>query len=752
MASSLRSQRALQRLATSPRSISTTPRTHGAFTNSYKTPAPSSGSLLDDSRRSFAFPASQPHVQPNNRLFTTTSATSNSSSEQQPQTQPQPLSPLDNLNTTTHYTLFPQTLPSGPPPHSPFTINLLDLKREFLQLQSTTHPDKYPAGPLKARAEYLSATLNDAYRTLSDPLLRAQYILHEYHGIDVTAEDNSGAGAQPLDPELLMEVMDVQEAIEEVEGGVEGEREIEGMKRENEERIAGCVQRLEAFFGSGDVEGARGEAVRLNIINSVPFTFLVGPSHAKLTVQTGLARHVSRPLDHLMNSGQTRESKHQIAVLEDEDVETFVAFCEYAYTGDYNVPPPGLREDDREQASMNNPFKGMFSGDAGGSTPAAGLVQSPWKSAGGLNQGHGQVTGKAHDQYQDGDGDGEESRHQCQQSTTGDQAWYPSTEYPPGDPTATPRNSDGSQTPFADVSPSRGRRRHRVKADEQGAIKDPTSKLTPPCTPPGETRIEHAKQSIAESVGDPHDSNGGDQPTTQLDDRASSFDKSVNGRHGPGFDEHREAEGTSRSRARPVIDTSFANQEYSPGHENEASLWDEFTGIENTELCYPFSRARPSVPLPGFGLPYLIFHAKLYVFATRYLIPDLAHLCLRKLHRDLLDMAFPDHDPENQYAEQFVLTTTKARMIVDLLSYTYTKTTRLEPITPSSATQLRDNELRKLLVHYAACKVRDLAEYCPPMEPIGGSPFYPEKPSARGFRALLDTLPELASDLIYRMI
>jgi hypothetical protein len=27
-----------------------------------------------------------------------------------------------------------------------------------------------------------------------------------------------------------------------------------------------------------------------------------------------------------------------IAVLEEDDVETFVAFCEYAYTGDYNVP------------------------------------------------------------------------------------------------------------------------------------------------------------------------------------------------------------------------------------------------------------------------------------------------------------------------------------------------------------------------------------------------------------------------------
>src|SRR5205085_7718452 len=35
--------------------------------------------------------------------------------------------------------------------------------------------------------------------------------------------------------------------------------------------------------------------------------------------------------------------------------------------------------------------------------------------------------------------------------------------------------------------------------------------------------------------------------------------------------------------------------------------------------------------------PYLLLHAKLYVFATRYLIPTLAQLCLKKLHQDLVD-------------------------------------------------------------------------------------------------------------------
>ncbi|KAL6239358.1 hypothetical protein BDW75DRAFT_250864 [Aspergillus navahoensis] len=172
-------------------------------------------------------------------------------------------------NTTTYYTIFPRTLPKGPPPSSPFTIDLQALRREFLSLQNTLHPDKYPPGPTKAAAESLSAVINEAYRTLSDPLLRAQYILREFHGIDVTAEDGSGAGAQPLDPELLMEVMDVQEAIEEVGGGQEAVEKIGAMKRENDERVRGCVGALAEAFDKGDVEGARGECVRLKFWVSV---------------------------------------------------------------------------------------------------------------------------------------------------------------------------------------------------------------------------------------------------------------------------------------------------------------------------------------------------------------------------------------------------------------------------------------------------------------------------------------------------
>jgi molecular chaperone HscB len=168
---------------------------------------------------------------------------------------------------TNYYTIFAKTLPSGPPPASPFEISTSDLRREFLQLQSLVHPDKYPNGSEKAHAEGLSARINEAYRTLVDPLQRAQYLLRELHGIDVTAED--AATKHALDPETLMEVMEVQETIEEVGASPEGEAQINALKQENDGRVVECVRALAGFFDSGDLEAARKECVRLRFWYSV---------------------------------------------------------------------------------------------------------------------------------------------------------------------------------------------------------------------------------------------------------------------------------------------------------------------------------------------------------------------------------------------------------------------------------------------------------------------------------------------------
>lgn len=159
----------------------------------------------------------------------------------------------ESLAPQTHYEFFPETLSRGPPPHGPFAIDLKALRKEFYQLQAKAHPDLFPAEQ-KARAEGLSARINEAYKSLQDPLRRAQYLL-SLKGIDV-AEDET---AKVEDPELLMEVLEMREAIE----AVQDEGELEPMKARNDGLIERSVAVLDAAFKQDDVARAKEEAVRL---------------------------------------------------------------------------------------------------------------------------------------------------------------------------------------------------------------------------------------------------------------------------------------------------------------------------------------------------------------------------------------------------------------------------------------------------------------------------------------------------------
>lgn len=163
---------------------------------------------------------------------------------------------------TNHYTLFPSTLPRGPPPNGPFDIPLPVLRKEFLQIQSIHHPDKHPEEPAHSKARALSALINNAYKTLSDPLLRAQYLLLQNYGIDVMSEDSS---THKTDTETLMEVMDAQERIE----GAETEEQIEEIRAENAERIDQAVQVLGEALEKDDAATATRECIRLKYWRSL---------------------------------------------------------------------------------------------------------------------------------------------------------------------------------------------------------------------------------------------------------------------------------------------------------------------------------------------------------------------------------------------------------------------------------------------------------------------------------------------------
>lgn len=86
-------------------------------------------------------------------------------------------------------------------------LDLGDLEQRFYRLSRELHPDRFQRATPAERERSLeaSAILNDAYRTLRDPIARAEYILKR---------QGLAAESKQVPPELLEEVFALNEALE----------------------------------------------------------------------------------------------------------------------------------------------------------------------------------------------------------------------------------------------------------------------------------------------------------------------------------------------------------------------------------------------------------------------------------------------------------------------------------------------------------------------------------------------------------
>lgn len=105
-------------------------------------------------------------------------------------------------STSSHFELF------GLEPA--YAVDGAALEQSYRDLQALIHPDRYAAaGDAERRASMQLATrVNEAYRTLRDPVQRARHLL-ELHGVDVAFETNT---QMPAD--FLMQQLELREEIE----------------------------------------------------------------------------------------------------------------------------------------------------------------------------------------------------------------------------------------------------------------------------------------------------------------------------------------------------------------------------------------------------------------------------------------------------------------------------------------------------------------------------------------------------------
>ncbi|MEX2263011.1 MAG: Fe-S protein assembly co-chaperone HscB [Bryobacteraceae bacterium] len=138
-----------------------------------------------------------------------------------------------------------------------------EMERRFYALSRQLHPDRFVRRGEKERQYSLDATavLNDAYRTLKDPIARAEYLL-KLNGFDIGEQRSSN-----VPPELLEEVFDLNMALEELRHGDEEARpQLEAAHRRFLEMRDSIDRELALNFAEYDRAGERDVLVQIRAI------------------------------------------------------------------------------------------------------------------------------------------------------------------------------------------------------------------------------------------------------------------------------------------------------------------------------------------------------------------------------------------------------------------------------------------------------------------------------------------------------
>ncbi len=133
-------------------------------------------------------------------------------------------------------------------------LSLDDLQKRFYELSRQLHPDRFVKKPEaeRQRALDMSSALNDANRTLKDPIKRAQYLL-KLEGFDIGEQ-----GSKDVPPELLEEVFELNMALEEMRGGDDSARpQLEQAEANFTSMMSEVSEQLQALFEKYDASPQR---------------------------------------------------------------------------------------------------------------------------------------------------------------------------------------------------------------------------------------------------------------------------------------------------------------------------------------------------------------------------------------------------------------------------------------------------------------------------------------------------------------
>ena len=160
-------------------------------------------------------------------------------------------------------------------------LEVPSVEKQFYALSRKLHPDRFAGKPLVEQEAALaeSSFLNDAYRTLKDPIARTQYLL-TLEGVQLEEQSKSATDAarasgeqkkQIVPPELLEEVFELNMQLAEMrankqmgEDEPELRRELLTAKDAFDEKMVQVQADLEALWSKWDAAvDANDEAAKL---------------------------------------------------------------------------------------------------------------------------------------------------------------------------------------------------------------------------------------------------------------------------------------------------------------------------------------------------------------------------------------------------------------------------------------------------------------------------------------------------------
>jgi molecular chaperone HscB len=143
-------------------------------------------------------------------------------------------------------------------------LDLAALEKTFYAQSRKLHPDRFAARPQAEQDAALAASsqLNDAYRTLRDPILRTEYLL-ALEGIQLEeqsraasdlAKSTGTAKKQVAPPDLLEEAFELNMALEELKFGddPDAREQLEAARTKFTSMLAESQQQLETLWTAWD--------------------------------------------------------------------------------------------------------------------------------------------------------------------------------------------------------------------------------------------------------------------------------------------------------------------------------------------------------------------------------------------------------------------------------------------------------------------------------------------------------------------